>query len=603
MNLSSLADSRGRIVWLFCLAGVAMVILMSATTAPDVSVLLMKADPDDQMRLLQVRNLLAGQSWWDTHQYRVLPPDGISMHWSRYIDAALAVIVLAANSVLSMPQSELAAAVVWPSLLACLMVLVHVHGTARLLGAVSSVGALAVFFGWSKLGGEFVIPRVDHHGVQILCGTILFYLTIVPGRPLVLGALGGVVTGFGLAIGLEMLPFYATIWGLMSLRHAFRHPGTGQWLLGFGAALTVAAPLFFAGQTPISEWGTPWCDVLAAPVMALGLVGVIATLTPVLGERFLTTPVARLLALAATAGLGLWLAAPVLGQCLAGPYSGVSPEILDAIESKIVEALSARELFERFPWLLGRVLLPPVLIIVLSTATWWKLRGHLSRAQMIALMQAFVVAGVGLVFALHQIRAANLMSPAIPFLAAFLVHGFAKIPRKSWLRVPAMIILVLALPTLVEEAVIRVTTNPAIFAAANQTTRTPLERMNCRTEAAIAELDRIPPSRIFSTMNYGPTILFRTSHTVTSAGYHRSFDALWNALVAFTSEPAFSTAIARSKADYLVLCSGSGLERDAPWIQALVDGNLPDWLQDVTVDRSELRVLKVDKDRLADRLP
>ena len=28
-------------------------------------------DPDDALRLLQVRDLLAGQSWFDVHQYRI----------------------------------------------------------------------------------------------------------------------------------------------------------------------------------------------------------------------------------------------------------------------------------------------------------------------------------------------------------------------------------------------------------------------------------------------------------------------------------------------------------------------------------------------------
>jgi len=31
-------------------------------------------NPDDTMRLLMVRDFLAGQSWFDTTQYRFLPP-------------------------------------------------------------------------------------------------------------------------------------------------------------------------------------------------------------------------------------------------------------------------------------------------------------------------------------------------------------------------------------------------------------------------------------------------------------------------------------------------------------------------------------------------
>src|SRR3546814_19680521 len=46
------------------------------------------ADTDDAMRMAQVRDLLAGQGWWDLTQYRVNPADGgVLMHWSRIVDA------------------------------------------------------------------------------------------------------------------------------------------------------------------------------------------------------------------------------------------------------------------------------------------------------------------------------------------------------------------------------------------------------------------------------------------------------------------------------------------------------------------------------------
>src|ERR1700694_2453450 len=41
---------------------------------------------DDAMRLVQFRDLLAGQGWFDLTQYRLSPPDGAAMHWSRLID-------------------------------------------------------------------------------------------------------------------------------------------------------------------------------------------------------------------------------------------------------------------------------------------------------------------------------------------------------------------------------------------------------------------------------------------------------------------------------------------------------------------------------------
>ena len=48
---------------------------------------------DDAMRLVEVRDLIAGQGWFDLTQYRLDPP-GLPMHWSRVIDAPLAAIIL-----------------------------------------------------------------------------------------------------------------------------------------------------------------------------------------------------------------------------------------------------------------------------------------------------------------------------------------------------------------------------------------------------------------------------------------------------------------------------------------------------------------------------
>ena len=46
-------------------------------------------DADDYLRLQQVRDWLGGQSFFDVTQYRVDPPRGLPMHWSRIVDLPL----------------------------------------------------------------------------------------------------------------------------------------------------------------------------------------------------------------------------------------------------------------------------------------------------------------------------------------------------------------------------------------------------------------------------------------------------------------------------------------------------------------------------------
>src|SRR3569623_2655349 len=65
-------------------------------------------DTDSAMRLVQVRDLLAGQGWFDTVQHRLNTPYGLPMHWSRLVDAPLALLALV---------SERFALTAWPLLL------------------------------------------------------------------------------------------------------------------------------------------------------------------------------------------------------------------------------------------------------------------------------------------------------------------------------------------------------------------------------------------------------------------------------------------------------------------------------------------------------
>lgn len=482
--------------------------------------------------------------------------------------------------------------ILWPSLLACLMVVVHARGADRLMGPAAALGALAVFLSWGKLGGEFVAPRIDHHNVQILCGTALFYLALRSDRHRLHGALAGVVTAVSLAIGLEMLPYLAAIWGLMALRQAFDDPGSDDWLLGFAGGLALAAPLLLAGQTAPSGWATPWCDVLAPPVMALGAVGIGATLTPVLAARWLRGPVPRILALVAVTSLGLWLAFPLLGHCLAGPYSDTPAEVRKIIEDNVIEALSAATLVHYDPELLGRVLGPPAILALGALVTARRLWRDLGRLQRLALIQAGVVLAVGFGFALHQIRAANLMAPAVPILGGFLFHAFTRLPRTSTLRVPAVILLLLALPATVEQAAIRLF-RPASVIGGGQSAAA--ASFDCRSADAMAEIASLPRATIFSTLNLGTTILAYTPHSVTSVGYHRSSQAFWNGIGAFETPEALRRALLDSKADLVVLCVGGRLERSLPQLQRLLSGDLPPWLSDATEGRRTVRLFRVNR--------
>ena len=51
-------------------------------------------DTDDNMRIMQVRAWLHGQGWYDLRNYRMNPPYGANIHWSRLVDLPIAGLIL-----------------------------------------------------------------------------------------------------------------------------------------------------------------------------------------------------------------------------------------------------------------------------------------------------------------------------------------------------------------------------------------------------------------------------------------------------------------------------------------------------------------------------
>ena len=74
------------------------------------------ADTDDNMRMSQVRALLAGQDWFDLRQYKLNPPYGANIHWSRLVDLPIAGIILALRPLVGGVDAERVAIAIAPML-------------------------------------------------------------------------------------------------------------------------------------------------------------------------------------------------------------------------------------------------------------------------------------------------------------------------------------------------------------------------------------------------------------------------------------------------------------------------------------------------------
>lgn len=174
-------------------------------------------DPDDLLRLLQVRDWIGGQSWFDVHQYRIDLPAGAAMHWTRLIDPPIAVMILALRPFLGQHLAELAALTLVPLLtLGCVVALVA-RLARRMFGAEVGLFACLVLAISVPVLHQLRPLRIDHHGWQIVMALIALNSAFAT-NPRKGGTVAGLALAFWLTISIEGLPLAAAFMGLFALR-------------------------------------------------------------------------------------------------------------------------------------------------------------------------------------------------------------------------------------------------------------------------------------------------------------------------------------------------------------------------------------------------
>ena len=282
-------------------------------------------DPDDALRLMEVRDLLGGQSWFDLHQYRIAAPAGVPMHWSRLVDVPLAAMILVLRPLLGGTQAETVAIVAVPllTLLATLMLVGRL--TAKFFDT-ETVGIVCLV---TAIGGPLLFQmtpmRIDHHGWQVVLA--LAALNGLAARDV---RRGGLVIGIALAallaISIEGLPMTAVFLGVLALRGFVGAPPTRSFagLATASVALAVASAAIFLGTRGIGDLATH-CDQISP--IHLALFGVVA-----LGTTRLVTlkpghwqVAAAMLVATGAATLALYLG--VAPQCRGGAFVALDPVV------------------------------------------------------------------------------------------------------------------------------------------------------------------------------------------------------------------------------------------------------------------------------------
>ena len=586
-GLSAWAESHWK--WLVFLMWVAAAAWLLYSRWPSVQWLTLN-DTDDNIRYVQVRDWLAGQGWYDLRQYRLNPPAGFDIHWSRLVDLPLAGLMLFFRAFADQGMADRLACAIAP-MIPLLLLMLGLGFIARRLGGGNGwiLAALAPFAAQMGLG-MFVPMRIDHHGWQLTL-TVLMLAGLIDRKWLRGGIVAGVSSALSIAIGMEMIVYLAAGGALIALRWVFKE-GAARRMLPYALSLAGAVSVLFlafashANQRLVCDALSPiWVAIFAAA-------GAGMTLLALLPLRSWPVRLGAGMLIGGAVAAFAWINWP---QCLSSAYQ-ISPELERLWLANIREAkpitVQARSLVvplmaipvaglfgliwalwdsrrdsDRL-WAWGTV----GLMMLFSTALlFWQLRAG-PAAQLLAIPPAAWAAHRvirAIFFGRPLIRMISILGAALLAAAAFATPLYP-IFNQFWAKLTGEV----AKPQ-----------RPAVKARQQAINKA---NGRCRTLPALQVLNQLPPATIFTMVDLGPRIIATTHHSAVAGPYHRNGQAILDVHHAFDG-PAdgFRSIAVRHHAAYLLICPGfpEGTVYQARshrgFYAGLMRGTVPGWLTPV----------------------
>lgn len=549
-------------------------------------------DPDDTMRLIQVRDLLGGQAWFDLSQHRVdAPGGGVPMHWSRLVDIPLALAILLLTPILGPENAETAALVIVPLITLGLSMMLAARIAWRLLGDEEAILTSLVLAISVPVLFQLGPLRIDHHGWQIVCA-----LAAVNGLMARSPVLGGRIIGASLAtwlaISLEGLPLAAIIFAVIAVRW-LRHRDARVMMVGAIQSLALVSLALFLLTRGIDDLAL-YCDAISPVHLAMFLWGAVVL---TLFAKFEPMPRGILLFGFAIAGggalAGLLMAAP---QCASGGgFSALDPIVAKYWHANVLEGMPIwRQSLSTALQYAVTPLIALVAAIALAARSrdwlrqfWFDYAVILAGAFVVSIFVsragavACVLAAPPLAWQLRQwLRAIRTMEQPAPRMVAMVGVVCALLPA-----FPA-ILLANAMPA---------------RASLGGVPDVAVKAVDCRMQDAGPVLAELPKGEFFAPMDIAPELLLTTDHTVIATGHHRG-NAGMRVLMetALGSPDEAKAALAKRGTAYVALCPALGEARMyakiAPegFVADLIDGDAPGWLEPVALDQGNgLKVWRI----------
>ncbi|EPX78819.1 hypothetical protein Salmuc_04402 [Salipiger mucosus DSM 16094] len=577
----------------------ALVVAKAVLTASSGIEGLAQTGNDDIMRFLSVRDWLAGQAWFDTRQYRMVPPEGLDLHWSRFVDAAIGGLVRLGEVVVSTERAEVFALVAWPTLLFLGLIAATGLAARRVLGSRAALVSVMALLLWPPTGATFFAPmHVDHHNIQMLLTAVTLITLVVPGPAGRLGAIGGAASAMSLAVGLEMMPAIGLAGIVLLCQTVFLTPGRARQLGAFSVTLALVAAVLFAGQTAPDEWMATRCDELSMPYLALASAGALCCLAVAAMAGRVPNGALRGVAALVLVVLAVALVYPVVRPCLVGPYGDLPQRVQDVISMRIAEARPALPALLAGDTMAVRFVFPALMAAALASALWvLDMRRRAGGAETRRRVGILLLFGwLGVIGSLFQIRLVMLGAAAFPFLCGYLVEGVLRVGKARGAGRGARLALVPVLAlTLLSPALYSLATSLAARAGSSMgPAQMRATDASCRTPDVLRSLNTVPSGAVLSTSNLGAPLLLLTHHMALAGPYHRSPEAMADGVLPFEGDEAqMRAALRRTGADYLLLCRDAVYGDGSSFATGLAAGEGADGLEAVAGPDPALVLLEV----------
>ncbi|MEX0345375.1 MAG: GtrA family protein [Rhizobiaceae bacterium] len=538
-------------------------------------------DNDSAMRIVQIRDLLAGQGWFDYFQYRMGPDGGFEMHWSRIVDLPVAAIIVLVQAISgSTAHGEWAAGIVWPTMLLAVAIL-SVMRSARIVGGDQAMFP-ATLIGLMSLYsiGIFAPGAFDHHNMQLtLC--LLAMWMLLAGSGWRSGAAAGGWMALTLATGMETLPLVAAAGLCVAAIFYWNGRESAGLVAGFGLGFGAGAATTYAATVGWQNWFVAHCDAFSMAQLSVAIVGGLGLTAIAAVPAAGTSLRSRAWSLAV---LALVLAAIVVigyPQCLSVPYSDLDERLQTYWLSGIGEAQPVWSIWLNDPVSFAKYYATPLAALAVLTANIFQ---NVPR-------QKTLIAGcfllVSVLVSFWQVRGGNfaLAFSVIP-LAVWVGEKRSQAgqgTRAMLAMVFAWVVSLNACWTLAAQS-LRDLTSPAP-AVAGQSANVAFNETDCYRAADFAGLAKLEPGVVAAVSNIGPAMLKHAPHRVLAGPYHRNIAGnIANLDVLMAGPEEAWQAASRNGVTIVAHCPGndesSFLARSAPGglLAMLMRNEAPQWL-------------------------